>query len=675
MISPKDASPIATNSRPALPETADRGAAAALPSPSTVAASGYDASHIEVLEGLEGVRRRPGMYIGGTDERALHHLVAELLDNAMDEVVAKHADRIHLVMAVDGSVSVRDNGRGIPVDPLPRYPNQSALEVIFTKLHAGGKFHGRAYATAGGLNGVGSSVVNALSLWTHVVVERDGYRWQQRFARGKSVSPLEKQDATRRHGTQVSFLPDPDIFTTTTFRVERITEMCRAKAYLNRGVSIHLEVEQRDETVVFHYPNGVEDHVGGSIPEKERVIDDLFCGQVAEEDDQPFRMEWALTWTYGDECRILSYCNTIPTPLGGVHETGLRTALTKSIRDFAETRNLLPKGVALAFEDTLDGLFGVLSLFLGEPQFAGQTKEKLSNAGVARRVEGIIKDRLDHWLHGHPEQAIRLLETVVERAQQRINRKKVAASISRKSATTRLTLPGKLTDCVVSDALTSELFIVEGDSAGGSAKQARNRHNQAILPLRGKILNVEQANTTKLEKNVEVQNLITAIGTGYGSHFDLGKLRYGRVVIMTDADVDGAHIASLLLTFFYRFMPQLIQHGHLFLAQPPLFRVTSGTKSIYALDEMEKDRLVAQFTRQRSQAKVDISRFKGLGEMDPYQLRETTMDPKTRRLLKVWVDDDAQTDILFDRLMGKQPAQRYAFIQEKAPFAQDHLDI
>ena len=671
MIFPKDEFLIATSDGPSLHGAGGRRGRARNP----IKASDYNASHIEVLEGLEGVRRRPGMYIGGTDDRALHHLVAELLDNAMDEAVAGYANRVHLVMAIDGSVSIHDNGRGIPVDPLPRYPNQSALEIIFTTLHAGGKFHNKSYATAGGLNGVGSSVVNALSLWTEVIVERDGYKWRQRFAKGKPVSPLEKLEASPRHGTQVAFLPDPEIFPETAFKVERVVEMCRAKAYLNRGVTIQVKLEERGETLEFRFPNGLEDFVRSSVTEKEQVVADLFCGNVEDSSDPQERMEWAMIWTLAEECRLFTYCNTIPTPLGGVHETGLRTALTKALRDFAETRNLLPKGVTLVAEDALDGLFAVLSLFIKNPLFSGQTKDKLSNVGVARRVESTIKDHLDQWLHGHPEQAIRLLEVVVERAQQRINRKKAAAPIGRKSATSRLTLPGKLTDCVVSDTTTSELFIVEGDSAGGSAKQARNRHNQAILPLRGKILNVEQANLEKFNQNAEVQNLITAIGTGSGRLFDLGKLRYGRIIIMTDADVDGAHIASLLLTFFYRFMPELIRRGHLFLAQPPLFRVTYGAKSIYALDEAEKDRLVAQFKRKKSQAKVDISRFKGLGEMDPYQLRETTMSPETRHLLKVFVDDKEQTDSTFDRLMGKQPAQRYAFIQEKAPFAQNHLDI
>ncbi|MBF0161847.1 MAG: DNA topoisomerase IV subunit B [Magnetococcales bacterium] len=657
MTFPKDASPTATSKADSL----------------------YNASHIEVLEGLEGVRRRPGMYIGGTDERALHHLVAELLDNAMDEVVAGHADRINLVIAADGSLSVGDNGRGVPVDPLARYPDRSALEVIFTTLHAGGKFHDRAYATAGGLNGVGASVVNALSLWTEVVVERDGYQWRQCFSKGKPATPLEQLEKCRRHGTRVTFLPDPDIFPDTTFQVERVVEMCRAKAYLNRGVVIRVKVEQSGEELAFHFPNGLEDFVRNTVASSDRVVPALFAGNMEESTEEYLRMEWAMTWSSGEECRILSYCNTIPTTQGGVHETGLRSALVRAMREYAEAKHLLPKGVALAIEDVLDGLFAVLSLFLGNPQFFGQTKEKLSNVGVARRVENILKDHLDHWLHGHPEQATALLMSMLERAQQRLNRKKLIAPVGRKTATSRLTLPGKLTDCINSDAKSAELFIVEGDSAGGSAKQARNRHNQAILPLRGKILNVEQAShgnqMEKFEKNTEIQNLVTAIGTGYGSQFDLSKLRYGRVIIMTDADVDGAHIASLLLTFFYRFMPELIHNQHLFLAQPPLFRVTVGSDSAYALDEAEKERMIEKIRQKKAHAKIEISRFKGLGEMDPHQLRDTTMHPASRRLLRVCVDDAQQTDDSFDRLMGKHSAQRYAFIQEKAPFAQNHLDI
>ncbi|MEO5366191.1 MAG: DNA topoisomerase IV subunit B [Magnetococcus sp. WYHC-3] len=637
----------------------------------------YDASHIKVLEGLEGVRQRPGMYIGGTDSRALHHLVAEVLDNAMDEVIGGFADRIRLTLRTDGAVEVHDNGRGIPIDPHPRFPDKSALEVVMTMLHAGGKFDNRAYATAGGLHGVGVSVVTALSSWVEVMVERDGRSVRQRFQQGRTASPLEELGESRRRGTRVTFLPDPGIFPDPHFSPERLVDMARSRAYLNRGVSVRVRLEADGSEQVFHFPGGLRDYVARAAENQGLVIPDYFSGETRDQgEDGRSRLEWALAWTAADDAHIKTYCNTIPTPAGGTHEAGFRAALLRGFREYAESRNLLPKNITLTIDDILGGLVAVISVFIPNPEFSGQTKDRLNNPEVARLVETILKDHLDHWLHGHPEQASQLAGAIIARAQERIRRKQDDTKVKRKTATSRLTLPGKLTDCSASDLAETELFLVEGDSAGGSAKQARNRETQAILPLRGKILNVEQAALDKFEKNTEIQSLITAIGAGHGRQFSLDRVRYGKIIIMTDADVDGAHIASLLLTFFYRQMPALVRGGKLFLAQPPLYRVTVGARSVYALDDREKERVIAEMTRgRRSQSTVEVSRFKGLGEMDPAQLRETTMSPASRRLVQVRIDDNEHTDGVFNRLMGKRPAERFAFIQERAHFVRDQLDL
>ncbi|MBF0309328.1 MAG: DNA topoisomerase IV subunit B [Magnetococcales bacterium] len=636
----------------------------------------YSAADIEVLEGLEAVRRRPGMYIGGTDSRALHHLVAEVLDNAMDEAVAGHASRIQLTLEADGSLTVQDNGRGIPVEPHPRFPERSALEVVLTMLHAGGKFNNRSYKTAGGLHGVGVSVVNALSIATEVVVERDGHVWSQRFSKGLPVTGLVKRETTRRRGTRVTFLPDPEIFPEPRFQWERLLEMCRSRAYLNRGVTILANAPALGEEHRFQFPGGLKDFVQASSGDRESLVPEPFEGRLdACGEDGGCRLEWAVAWMMGGEGKVVSYCNTIPTTQGGTHESGFRSALLKGLKEFAESRNLLPRGVGLSWEDLEYGLIAVVSLFMPNPQFAGQTKEKLTSTHVARLVEVEIKDRFDHWLHARTEPAQKLVEMLVERAKQRLQDRKVGLdTINRKAATTRLTLPGKLTDCIANNLEESELFLVEGDSAGGSAKQARDRQRQAVLPLRGKILNVEQANQERLGKNSELQDLIKAIGTGAGRLYDSNRLRYGKVIIMTDADVDGAHIASLLLTFFYRFMPRLIDEGHLYLAQPPLYKITVGSRNYYALDEVERQEVMRKLGR-REEKNAVTSRFKGLGEMTPGQLRETTMHPASRRLVKVVVKDAALTDDTCDRLMGNRPQERFRFIQERAHFSVEQLDV
>ncbi|MDX2223624.1 MAG: DNA topoisomerase IV subunit B [Rhodospirillaceae bacterium] len=651
----------------------------------------YTAKDIEVLEGLEPVRRRPGMYIGGTDEKAMHHLIAEVLDNAMDEAVAGHAGIIEVHLGQGNEVTVRDNGRGIPIDPHPKFKNKSALEVIMTTLHSGGKFAGKVYQTSGGLHGVGVSVVNALSESLQVEVSRDRVAWQQSFSRGAPKTKLVKVGPSNRRGTRVTFVPDAKIFgDKARFSPAVAYRMARSKAYLFEGVRIKWscdpsllkgvdDVPEQDE---IHFPNGLTDYLAHATNGRKKVADAVFAGN-AKFSDEDGRVEWAMCWPQDDsgdgEGFLNSYCNTVPTPEGGTHEQGFRTALLRALKAYGELVNN-KKVAAVTGEDLWGGACMMLSVFIRDPQFQGQTKEKLVSVNAQRAVEAVVKDHFDHWLSGNPETAEIILDLAVQNAEERL-RKKQDKDLSRKTATKKLRLPGKLADCSKAEAAGTELFIVEGDSAGGSAKSARSRETQAILPLRGKILNVASASDDKLRANQELQDLIEALGCGIRDKFDESKLRYEKIIIMTDADVDGAHIASLLMTFFYREMPKLIEKGHLYLALPPLYRLTQKGTSIYAMDDADKERLIK--TAFDARAKVEVSRFKGLGEMPPAHLKETTMDPAKRTLLQVRLPDAMNpneraeakaTARLVEQLMGRKPEERFKFIQERAKFAGE-LDI
>ncbi|MDR6758262.1 topoisomerase-4 subunit B [Mycoplana sp. BE70] len=666
--------------RPEKPTAAAAAPAATRSAPASGDGGNYDASAIRVLEGLEPVRMRPGMYIGGTDEKALHHLFAEVIDNAMDEAVAGHANFIEVNLDADGFLTVTDNGRGIPVENHPQMPGKSTLEVILTVLHAGGKFDGKAYETSGGLHGVGVSVVNALSDHLEVEVARNRKLYRQRFSRGVAQGPLEEVgDVQNRRGTKVRFHPDPEIFGPHAhFDPGRVFRMARSKAYLFGGVEIRWscdpsllqEGSETPDKAVFHFPGGLKDYLQANLGKEYTVTREIFAGKT-EKSGGHGALEWAVTW-YGGDSLIHSYCNTIPTGDGGTHEAGLRIALTKGLKNYAElTQN--KRASVITTDDVMISAVGMLSVFIREPEFVGQTKDKLATVEAQRIVENALRDPFDHYLADNPAEAAKLLEWVIERAEERLRRRK-EKEVSRKTAVRKLRLPGKLADCSQNSADGAELFIVEGDSAGGSAKQARNRANQAILPLRGKILNVASAGREKLGANQQIADLIQALGCGTRSKYREEDLRYERVIIMTDADVDGAHIATLLITFFYQEMPDLIRGGHLYLAVPPLYRISQGAKVGYARDDAHREELMRTVFAGRG--KVEIGRFKGLGEMLPAQLKETTMDPRKRTLLKVEVDDvDFEgTREAVDNLMGTKADARFRFIQERAAFA-ENIDI
>jgi topoisomerase-4 subunit B len=645
------------------------------------AEAAYTAADIEVLEGLEPVRRRPGMYIGGTDEKALHHLFAEVIDNAMDEALAGHATFIEVELTADGFLTVNDNGRGIPVDPHPKFPKKSALEVIMCTLHSGGKFDSKVYETSGGLHGVGVSVVNALSSCLEVEVARNQKLYKMTFERGHPKGKIEDLGKVHnRRGTRIRFKPDTDIFgAKATFKPQRLFKMARSKAYLFGGVEIRWTcdkellrgIEDVPAEDTFHFPGGLKDYLAAAIHADTLVHPDIFAGKSGRTGSHG-ACEWAVAWTADADGFMSSYTNTVPTPDGGTHESGMRAAMLRGLKDHAERAGQGKRAASITSEDVMVGAAVMLSVFVREPEFQGQTKDRLATAEAQRIVEQAVKDPFDHWLAGNPVQANKLLEFVIERADERVRRRQ-EKEVARKSAVKKLRLPGKLTDCTQAGQDGSELFIVEGDSAGGSAKHARERATQAVLPLRGKILNVASAGKDKLTANQQISDLVQALGCGTGAHYREEDLRYSRVIIMTDADVDGAHIASLLITFFYRQMPRLIDEGHLYLAVPPLFRLSHGGKTFYARDEKHRQEILGR--EFRSNANVEISRFKGLGEMMPAQLKETTMDPRKRTLLRVVLlpDDREGTADSVERLMGVKAEPRFAFITDKAEFANDEL--
>ncbi len=646
---------------------------------SSTQGSDYNASSIEVLEGLEPVRKRPGMYIGGTDERALHHLVAEVLDNSMDEAVAGHANRIEVELHADYAVTIRDNGRGIPVDPHPKFKDKSALEVILCTLHSGGKFSGKTYQTSGGLHGVGASVVNALSDSMVVEVARNKELFEQRFSRGIPLGPTAKTGtAANRRGTSVTFHADEQIFGSHRFKPARLLKMVRSKAYLFSGVEIRWKSAVSDgdtpQEAVFHFPGGLADYLGETLAGATTYSEKPFVGSIdfQEKFNVPGKVEWAINWTPARDGFIQSYCNTVPTPEGGTHEAGFWTAILKGMRAYGALSNN-KKAAQITRDDLITGGCALVSCFISEPEFVGQTKDRLATTEAQRLVENAVRDHFDNWLAADTKSAGAILDFLVLRAEERLRRRQEKET-QRKTATKRLRLPGKLVDCSATAREGTELFLVEGDSAGGSAKMARNRKVQALLPLRGKILNVLGAASAKLGTNQEISDLSQAMGVNLGTQFNLDDLRYDKIIIMTDADVDGAHIAALLMTFFFTQMRPMIDAGHLYLACPPLFRLTQGAKRVYCVDEIERDEWLEKGLG--GKGKIDVSRFKGLGEMDAKDLKETTMDPSSRKLIRVSIDEDepGETGDLVERLMGKKPELRFQYIQENARFVQE-LDV
>ena len=629
-------------------------------------ATTYTARDIEILEGLEPVRKRPAMYIGGTGTQGYHHLLWEIVDNAIDEAINGHADRIEVVLDADAKgVSVSDNGRGIPVDMHPQY-KKPALELILTTLHAGGKFSSKNYHVSGGLHGVGSSVVNALATELRATIHRDGEIYEQSYSRGKATSKLRKLGKTRKRGTTLWFRPDEEIFgKQASFRAETVREQLEAKSYLHKGLTLLFVDKASGEKVEFNHPRGIIDFLARLLEEKKQKV--VHTQAFTLERAGEARVEVAMQWTEAREEVFRSYVNGIPTPMGGTHENGLKQALAKACRAYMQTRKLVPKGMSITAEDVREGLVAVLSVYISEPQFQGQTKERLNNPEVVQLVESTVRTALEQWFFDNPSIAEAVMARVIMAARAREASRSAIQQVTRKSAVNhRLNLPGKLSDCASTDPRESELFLVEGDSAGGNAKQGRDRRTQAILPLRGKVLNTERATSSAVLGNRELQDIVSALGCGMGKELDLQKLRYGKIFLLMDADSDGHHIATLLLTFFYRLLPELVRAGHVYLAQPPLYRIDVGQQTFWARDDEEREKVLRSLAKN---AKAEVSRFKGLGEMTAEELKMTTLDPRSRRVLRVRIEEEQEVDRVFNELMGKDPASRFDFIMENAPRA------